>query len=57
MSVPMSKPSLGNFNEISLPSLPAVVCITSPGTYVEYVMVTGERHLIRTTPRQKRHAR
>jgi DNA-binding LytR/AlgR family response regulator len=26
-----------------------VVCITSAGNYVEYVMVSGERHLIRTT--------
>jgi DNA-binding LytR/AlgR family response regulator len=26
-----------------------VVCIISAGNYVEYVMVTGERHLIRTT--------
>jgi DNA-binding LytR/AlgR family response regulator len=26
-----------------------VVCITSAGNYVEYVMVAGERHLIRTT--------
>jgi DNA-binding LytR/AlgR family response regulator len=26
-----------------------VVCITSAGNYVEYVMGTGERHLIRTT--------
>jgi DNA-binding LytR/AlgR family response regulator len=26
-----------------------VVCITSAGNYVEYVMVGGERHLIRTT--------
>jgi DNA-binding LytR/AlgR family response regulator len=26
-----------------------LVCITSAGNYVEYVMVTGERHLVRTT--------
>jgi DNA-binding LytR/AlgR family response regulator len=26
-----------------------ILCITSAGNYVEYVMATGERHLIRTT--------